>query len=133
VLAIECRTDDPVTAAQLRTLDHAPTRAAALAERGFLTGLDAGCTAPVGALAELTAESGTGPALRVSGLIAAPDGSSVIRAHATGVAGDGEALGRRLAHVLLEHGGAALLGRTSHGVTDPWSPPYQLGQRLPCR
>jgi hydroxymethylbilane synthase len=133
VLAIECRTDDPVTAAQLRTLDHAPTRAAALAERGFLTGLDAGCTAPVGALAELAAESGTGPALRVSGLIAAPDGSSVIRAHATGVAGDGEALGRRLAHVLLEHGGAALLGRTSHGVTDPRSPRYPLGQRLPCR
>ncbi|HWG64394.1 MAG TPA: hydroxymethylbilane synthase [Streptosporangiaceae bacterium] len=132
VLAIECRADDPVTAAQLRTLDHAPTRAAALAERGFLAGLDAGCTAPVGALAELTAESGTGPALRVSGLIAAPDGSSVIRAHTTGVAGDGEALGRRLAHVLLKHGGAGLLGRTSHGVTDPRTPRYPLGQRLPC-
>ena len=133
VLAIECRTDDPVTAAQLRTLDHAPTRAAAIAERGFLAGLDAGCTAPVGALAELAAETGTEPALRVSGLIAAPDGSSVIRAHTIGVAGDGEALGRRLAHMLLEHGGAALLGRTSHGVTDPRSPRYPLGQRLPCR
>ena len=120
VLAVECRTDDPVTAAQLRTLDHAPTRAAAIAERGFLAGLDAGCTAPVGALAELAAEAGAEPALRMSGVIAAPDGSSVIRAHATGAAGDGEALGRRLAHMLLEHGGAALLDRTSHE------------QRLPC-
>jgi hydroxymethylbilane synthase len=120
VLAIECRTDDPVRAAQLSTLDHAPTRAAAIAERGFLAGLDAGCTAPVGALAKLTAEAGTEPALRVSGLIAAPDGSSVIRAHTTGVAGDGEALGRQLAHMLLKHGGAGLLGRTSHD------------QRLPC-
>jgi hydroxymethylbilane synthase len=36
VLAVECRTDDPVTAAQLRTLDHPPTRAAATAERAFL-------------------------------------------------------------------------------------------------
>ena len=33
VLAVECRTDDPVTAVQLRTLDHAPTRAAAITER----------------------------------------------------------------------------------------------------
>jgi porphobilinogen deaminase len=32
VLAVECRTDDPVTTAQLSTLDHPPTRAAATAE-----------------------------------------------------------------------------------------------------
>jgi hydroxymethylbilane synthase len=117
VLAIESRTDDPATSERLSTLDHGPTRAAAIAERGFLAGLDAGCTAPVGALAEAT---GTEPALRMSGVIAAPDGSSVIRAHATGVASDGETLGRQLAHMLLSHGGAALLDRTSHS------------QRLPC-
>ena len=117
VLAVECRTDDPVTAAQLRTLDHAPTRAAAIAERGFLAALDAGCSTPVGALAELAAQAGAEPAVRLSGLIAAPDGSSVIRAQATGAVSDGDALGRRLAHILLEHGGAALLDRTC-GVTD---------------
>jgi len=123
VLAVECRTDDPVTAAQLRILDHAPTRAAAITERGFLAALDAGCSAPVGALAELAAEAGAEgvggpePAVRVSGVIAAPDGSSVIRAQATGPAADGDALGRRLAHVLLEHGGAALLDRALHAVT----------------
>ena len=33
----------------------------------------------------------------------------------------GDALGRRLAHLLLEYGGAALLDRTSHGVTAPRS------------
>ncbi len=49
VLAVECRTDDPVTAAQLRTLDHAPTRATAITERSFLATLDVGCGAPVGA------------------------------------------------------------------------------------
>ena len=124
VLAVECRTDDPVTAAQLGTLDHAPTRAAATTERGFLAALDAGCSTPVGALAEVAAETGAEPAVRVSGLIAAPDGSSVIRAHTTGAVGDGDALGRRLAHMLLKHGGAALLDRTSHGVTDPRSHPH---------
>jgi hydroxymethylbilane synthase len=120
VLAVECRADDPVTAAQLRTLDHAPTRATAITERGFLAALDAGCTAPVGALAELAAETGAegaGPAVRVSGVIAAPDGSSVIRAQTTGPVADGDALGRRLAHALLEHGGAALLDRALHAVT----------------
>ena len=123
VLAVECRTDDPVTAAQLRTLDHAPTRTAAIAERGFLAALDAGCSAPVGALAELAAEAGAEgvggpePAVRVSGVIAAPDGSSVIRAQTIGPVGDGDALGRRLANALLEHGGAALLDRALHAVT----------------
>jgi hydroxymethylbilane synthase len=123
VLAVECRADDLVTAAQLRALDHAPTRAAAITERGFLAALDAGCSAPVGALAELAAEAGAEgaegaePAVRVSGVIAAADGSSVIRAQTTGPVADGDALGRRLAHVLLEHGGAALLGRALHTVT----------------
>ncbi len=131
VLAVECRTDDPVTAAQLRTLDHAPTRAAAITERGFLAALEAGCSAPAGALAELATEAGAEPAVRVSGVIAAPDGSSVIRAQTTGAAGDGDALGRRLAHMLLQHGGAALLGRTSHGVTDPRSRPH--GRQVGCR
>jgi len=113
VLAVECRTDDPDTTAQLRTLDHAPTRAAAIAERGFLAALDAGCSAPVGALAELVMEDGAEPAVRLRGLIAAQDGSSVIRAQTAGVLGDGDALGRRLAHTLLQRGGAALLDRTS--------------------
>ena len=115
VLAIECRTDDPVTAAQLRTLDHGPTRATAITERGFLAALDAGCSAPVGALAQLVARDGAEPAVCLSGLIAAPDGSSVIRAHVTGGVGEGAALGRRLAHALLKDGGAALLDRSPQG------------------
>jgi hydroxymethylbilane synthase len=112
VLAIECRADDPVTAAQLSTLDHPPTRAAATAERGFLAALDAGCTAPVGALAELAAEATGEPEIRLSGVIAAPDGSSVIRAQMADAVSDSGTLGRRLARTLLEHGGAALLHRS---------------------
>jgi hydroxymethylbilane synthase len=112
VLAVECRTDDAPTAAQLRALDHTPTRVAAITERGFLAALGAGCGAPVGALAEVAAVTGADTAVRLSGLIAAPDGSSVIRAQMTGAV-DGEELGRRLAQMLLEHGGAAMLGRTS--------------------
>jgi hydroxymethylbilane synthase len=112
VLAVECRADDPVTAAQLRKLDHPPTRAAAIAERSFLAELGAGCSTAVGALAELTAGATGEPVIRLSGVIAAADGSSVIRARMTGAAGTGDALGRRLAQTLLADGGAALLDRT---------------------
>jgi hydroxymethylbilane synthase len=115
VLAVECRTDDPVTTARLATIDHAPTRAVAVTERGFLAGLGAGCSSPVGALARLTAKSGTEPQVRLRGVIAAPDGSSVIRAETTGAAAEGHALGRRLAHRLRHDGGDALLRRTEPG------------------
>jgi hydroxymethylbilane synthase len=126
VLAVECRTGDPVTAAQLGLLDHAPTRAAAITERGFLAALDAGCSTPAGALATVAGQPGAGPTVRVSGLIAAPDGSSVIRAQLTGAAGDGETLGRRLAQILLDHGGAALLDRPSPRVSlQPPLAPYR--------
>jgi porphobilinogen deaminase len=84
------------------------------------------------ALAELATEAGAEPAVRVSGVIAAPDGSSVIRAQTTGPAGDGDALGRCLAHMLLTHGGAALLGRTSLKVTDPRPHPHGR-QQVGCR
>jgi hydroxymethylbilane synthase len=114
--SVECRTDDPVTVSQVRTLDHPPTRAAAIAERGFLAELGAGCSAPVGALAELTAEAADEPVMRLSGVIAAPDGSSVIRAQMTGAAGAGDALGRRLAQTLLRDGGAALLDRSQSSL-----------------
>jgi hydroxymethylbilane synthase len=88
---------------------------AAIAERGFLAALGAGCTAPVGALAEVAGEARAATPVRLSGLIASPDGSSVIRAQATGVAGDGAALGRRLAHLLLRDGAAALLRNGERG------------------
>jgi hydroxymethylbilane synthase len=127
VLALECRADDLATAAELRALDHAPTRAAAITERGFLTGLGGGCSAPVGALAEPVAATGAEPAVqagaepvvRLSGVIAAPDGSAVIRAQVTG--GASAHLGDRLAHLLLQRGGAARLLRAAPGVTEPRS------------
>lgn len=50
-LALECRQCDPDIAAELRALDHGPTRAAVEAERGVLAGLGGGCAAPIAAWA----------------------------------------------------------------------------------
>lgn len=55
-LALECREDDEVTRAVLAELDDADTRAAVTAERAVLEALEAGCAAPVGALAEIVEE-----------------------------------------------------------------------------
>lgn len=51
-LAVECRADDHELVALLQsTLEHAPTRTAVTAERAVLAALEAGCTAPIAALA----------------------------------------------------------------------------------
>ena len=52
-LALECRADDVEAIAALAVLDDADTRAAVAAERSLLIALEAGCSSPVGALAEI--------------------------------------------------------------------------------
>ena len=69
-LAIECRADDAELVALLAALDDADTRAAVDAERALLAALEAGCTAPVGALAEV-AEGDDGLEIFLRGLVAA--------------------------------------------------------------
>jgi hydroxymethylbilane synthase len=51
-VALECRADDAITAALLSAVDHAPTRRAVSAERGFLAELGTGCSLPVAAHAD---------------------------------------------------------------------------------
>ena len=110
-LAIECRASDDELTAQLAALDHADSRAAVTAERALLAALEAGCTAPVGGLAEI-AEGDTGPELFLRGSVTAADGSDAVRLSATGPVSDAEAIGRRLAADLLADGADELFGST---------------------
>ena len=110
-LAVECRESDGELVAQLAALDHADSRAAVLAERALLAGLEAGCTAPVGALAVL-AEGDHGQELFLRGSVTAADGSDAVRLSATGPVTDAQAIGRRLAADLLAEGAKNLVGST---------------------
>lgn len=87
-LAVECRADDTELAALLAELDDADTRAAVTAERALLAELEAGCSAPVGAIAEVVEsidEDGrVFEELSLRGCVAALDGSDVIRASGIG-------------------------------------------------
>ncbi|MFE2753114.1 hydroxymethylbilane synthase [Actinosynnema sp. NPDC059335] len=110
-LAVECRVDDVDTEHLLQsTLDDSASRAAVAAERAMLAALEAGCSAPVGALADVVEDLGDdGTAvLRLSlrGVMATEDGD-LLRASATGDLTAAEELGRALAAELLDLSGHA--------------------------
>ncbi|TLF75255.1 hydroxymethylbilane synthase [Nocardia cyriacigeorgica] len=112
-LAVECRSDDAELIELLTTLDDAATRAAVIAERALLAELEAGCTAPVGAIAEvvesLDDDGRIVEELSLRGCAAAIDGSDVLRASVVGAPADAAELGRALARELLELGARELL------------------------
>jgi hydroxymethylbilane synthase len=108
-LAIECRSDDAELVALLKALDDTDTRTAVVAERALLAALEAGCTAPVGALAQV-AEGEDGPEIYLRGLVAAVDGTDAVRLSATGPTSEAAEVGRRLAAELLDLGAADLMG-----------------------
>ncbi|MEJ2856549.1 MULTISPECIES: hydroxymethylbilane synthase [unclassified Saccharothrix] len=110
-LAVECRVDDVDTEHLLRsTLDDSASRAAVAAERALLAALEAGCSAPVGALADVVEDLDDQGAvvhrLSLRGVMAAEDGD-LLRASATGDLTAAEELGRALAAELLDLSGLA--------------------------
>ncbi|MGH3729069.1 MAG: hydroxymethylbilane synthase [Micromonosporaceae bacterium] len=112
-LAVECRADNPALVSELATLDDAASHAAVRAERALLATLEAGCSAPVGALAEVAEGLSADEAeVYLRGAVIAVDGSDAVRLSGTGTPSDAEAIGRRLAATLLDEGADSLLGST---------------------
>jgi hydroxymethylbilane synthase len=107
-LAIECREDRPDLIAALSPLDDPDTRACVAAERALLAALEAGCTAPVGALAEVV-EGEDGAELSLRAFAGSPDGGFELRRSKVGPVAEPERLGRDLAAVLLEEGAADII------------------------
>ena len=108
-LAVECRTEDTGLVESLRThLEDPFTRAAVEAERAVLATLEAGCSAPVGSLAEV-AEGDDGHEVWVRAVALAPDGAVEIRRSASGPLDDAAGVGRRLAPGMLDEGAAGLI------------------------
>jgi hydroxymethylbilane synthase len=110
-LAVECRASDARTRELLGRLEDPSARACVVAERSTLAALEAGCSAPVAAYAEI-AEGETGPELFLRASVSAIDGSDAVRGSATGRPADAADLGRALAAELLDRGAAALMAVT---------------------
>ncbi len=112
-LAVECRSGDRALGELLAELDDADTRAAVTAERVLLAELEAGCSAPVGAIAEVVEsideEGRVFEELSLRGCVAALDGSDVIRASGIGTPGRARELGLSVAAELFELGARELI------------------------
>ncbi|GAA4906494.1 hydroxymethylbilane synthase [Streptomyces coeruleoprunus] len=113
-LAIECPAADAALVATLAQLDDAHTRAAVTAERSLLAALEAGCSAPVGALADVLPGERDVHEMRLRGVVGTTDGSSLVQLSTTGPVptshDDAVALGRELAVEMLAKGAAGLMG-----------------------
>lgn len=107
-LAIEIRQHDHPIERALMPLDHPATHLAVRAERATLRHLGGGCHAPIAAHAVARARE-----LRLTGVVASPDGSELIRASATGKLDDPESLGASVARDLVKRGARAILERVA--------------------
>jgi hydroxymethylbilane synthase len=102
-LGLESRVEDPIRE-QLEFLHHGATSTEVAAERAFLKRLGGGCHVPVGARATLT-----GNELKMVGVVADPDGSSLYRDEIAGPAEMAVNLGEKLAERLLRQGAEKIL------------------------
>ncbi|MDQ6935986.1 MAG: hydroxymethylbilane synthase [Actinomycetota bacterium] len=107
-LAVECRTEDALAGVFRDALDHRRSRAAVEAERALLGDLEAGCSAPVGALAVI-AEGDRGEEVWLRAVALSLDGGLAVRRSATGGLDDAGGVGRKLAAEMLSDGAAELI------------------------
>ena len=115
-LAVECRAGREDLVALLSRIDDQVSRAATTAERSLLGGLQAGCSAPVGAYA-----AGT-DVLRLHGVVVAADGGMALRGSGSGTLAEAELIGRQVAADLLSRGAGRYMavsgGHLSSGDDD---------------
>jgi len=101
-LGIEIREGDIEMRKHLEFLNNAEARAATICERTLLNKLGGGCQVPIGAFAEV--KDGK---LHLTGVVAHPDGSEVLREQQTGT--DPVALGELVGDILLRRGAVKIL------------------------
>lgn len=104
IVAIESRRDDSETNQVLASINHPETALQALAERAFLKSLSGDCDVPMGCLSEVQNE-----AVTITGVLATPDGSVLIRESVSGHCNQAEELSKELAERILSTGGAEIL------------------------
>jgi len=103
-LGLQIRKTDVELAKACAALNDVTTAAEVTVERSFLRALGGGCRLPIAALGKLE-----GQRLSLEGMIAAPDGSTMIREKISGSREDAEELGEKLANIIMEKGGKKLL------------------------
>lgn len=118
-LAVECRAGDRAILDYLTVIEDSNVRGEIDAERAFLDKLGGGCSVPVGALGQ-TLRDGR---LRLTGCVAALDGSEVIRVSLESTIDKASELGNNLAERVEELGADRILRELKQSVPSAISPP----------
>jgi hydroxymethylbilane synthase len=96
--------DDEETRAICAQLNHEETEICTTIERDFLSKLEGGCTAPIGALAFIKEEE-----VHFEGILLSPDGSKKIEVTRTEKLGEHENIAQFCADYIIERGGKRLM------------------------
>lgn len=113
-LGFEVRADRTDVADLLQVLNHEPTRQRVTAERAMSRALGGSCNVPLGCHAVLT-----GDRLHLTGFVAMPDGSRMIRGESEGLAADAEAIGLDLAEQLRGRGAGEVMALLADHLSGP--------------
>jgi hydroxymethylbilane synthase len=108
-LAIECRSSDDDVLSLLKRLNDPAAERTVASERRLLGLLNGGCQVPIGAYAQLESEA-SDSALILTGLVASPDGSQILKETAAGL--DSQQVGSEVAQALLSRGADHILAET---------------------
>jgi hydroxymethylbilane synthase len=103
-LGLEIRSDDQAAREVVGQLDDPASHAGVAAERAMLAALRGGCLAPVGAWGRFEEDH-----LTLTGRVLSGDGREKIEAVDSAPVSEAEALGRRVAEVLLAQGAGELI------------------------
>jgi hydroxymethylbilane synthase len=103
-LCIEMRQNDPKIEAMITALDHSLTRTIVLGERAFLNRLGGSCQVPIAGHGEISVNT-----FSLTGLVAATNGSEMIKQTLSGSASSTESIGIKLAEQLLTRGADKIL------------------------
>lgn len=105
-LGIETRRDDAETNEFVQVLNDEKTRICVTAERQFLRGLGGGCQFPIAALGVVENDE-----LHLRGLVAALDGTTILRGAHSGKIENPQTVGVELAETLLAQGASDLINQ----------------------
>jgi hydroxymethylbilane synthase len=105
IVAVEIRANDDAVRQIISRIDDADASVALEAERAVVEALGGGCQTPIGALAR-PVDANT---LELVAVVAALDGSRIVRATATGPRRDAAALGWRAGQDLIAQGAGVIL------------------------
>jgi hydroxymethylbilane synthase len=102
VITIAARSDDARVSGLLASLTHAPTADALTAERTFLAVLDGSCRTPIAGHAVVNVD-----VLHFRGLVARPDGSTVLQTERRGLAKEAARIGADAGRELKKRAGSS--------------------------